>query len=161
MFAKLMSTSRVVIFCRAISIASFSSANADEVYLNIVTRPGQTVQLDRHSSVWNDCTISQAVVFIKQYPSHGRLNARVGNNLIRGGLNVRSYCFGKTGPGTIISYTPRAGFVGIDEVAYGVVFTGMSGSTVHREFSMRVDVRRKGATASQAWTDRRFTANFR
>jgi len=110
-------------------------------------------QLLKPSSVVNNgCLMKPATIAITQQPAHGRLDMRAGSQQIKGGVGIIDRCIGKTGPATMVSYVPQAGFVGTDELRYTVTFPSVSGTPQTRDFHARVLVRPLSQTLEgQGW----------
>ena len=106
------------------SLSLSSASMAIEVASSHTVRAGGTIQVGRHSSVWNDCTILPGYGYIIQQPSHGRILHRTGPNRINGGFDVSRNCYGRTGRGLLVYYKSDSGFRGVDRFSYVVRFPG-------------------------------------
>ena len=133
-------------FATIAMIGANFAAIADEVGVSKFTTVNKAVEIGRHSSVDNTCRITAAGVVFDRLPTSGRVRTSTGNNLIDGGLYVSQACLGRTGPASIVVYTPRRGFTGTDIVSYTTVFPGSTGRSVTRHFTVTIEVSSGGVT---------------
>lgn len=91
----------------------------------VVTGAGQPVVLGRPSQWRKDCSANGLpVVDVNRKPANGEIKVSAGTGTVRSnrGNPKDTECIGKEVPAALVTYHPKAGFVGTDSVTYTVTY---------------------------------------
>lgn len=122
----------VLLLCAASACTPGNYVSRDNT-INVAATPGQEARVQSYA-FWDTKTCTQngtPQITVLNQPQHGTVAIRPGTSTIsRVRDGGQTYCVGTTLPGTVVAYTPAAGFRGTDQFDYNITNPGQPSSRI-------------------------------